>query len=219
VLAVVIVGLGAVAFAGSADNPESTTTSSTTSTAPDSSTVTFLGEEAHADLPPEPGCDQLYFHSTMAMFNPTLADEMLDYDCPFPFDPDSVSMEGGEEDPSIEAPYEARRYQELFDVLAERPYGICAVGRVNEPSVEGFVYGFTISAKADSCAASDPDLGIAIREYASRAHRDAAANERASGTDAVLVLGRFVITISASPENVEELRTAIAEIGADDLGG
>ncbi len=180
----------------------------------DGAPVTFAPDGAHADLPPEPGCDQLFFHARMAMFNPELADQLLDNDCPYPFDPDAISMEGGEEDPSLAAPYEPRRYLELFDVLTAERIGLCSVTRLAEESVRGFVYGFGVTAHADSCAASNANLEIAIREYAERAHRDAAAN--AAKEQIVQVLGRFTVAIDGDDAAVvERLAAAFESIGAE----
>lgn len=176
--------------------------------------VTFLPESAHEGLPPNPGCDQLFVHSAMAMWNPSLADELLDYGCPFPFDPSSISMEGGAEDRSIQAPFEPTKYQDIFDVIASEQFGVCAVGRLPEESVAGFVYGFNVLVRAQTCADGDPNVAVTIREYASRAHRDAAAN---SATGRVVhVLGRFVVSIDGADEaGVNRLDTAIQTLGAD----
>lgn len=189
------------------DQPRSTSSSIVVPTS-----VTFLSEEAHANLPTEPGCDQVAFHSTMAMFDPSLADELVELGCPFPYEPTTISMEGGVEDPTIAAPFEPRRYLEVFEILDRLRFGVCTVGRLNEPSVRGFVYGFTAALQPQSCADSDPSVAVVIREYASRAHRDEAANtERPQRT---LVLGRFIITIAASADDEDLIAEALRAVGA-----
>lgn len=183
---------------------------------PSTTGVTFLGDEAHEHLPADPGCDQLSFHSAMAMWDPTFADEMFDYDCPFPFDAAEISMEGGAEDPSITAPYEPRRYQEIFDVINAEQFGLCAVGRIGEPSVRGFVYGFSITVHSETCAGSNPNVAVIVREYASRAHRDEAANTITAPV--VQVLGRFAITVEGEdPAAIDQLAASFVAIGAEQI--
>lgn len=175
--------------------------------------TTLFAADDHTNLPPTPGCDQLYFHSAMAMWNPSLADEMLDFGCPFPFEAAEVSMEGGVEDPGFAARFEPRRYQELFDIVAAERLGICAVTRLEEPSVRGFVYGFDVRLKADTCKNNDPNTSLVAREYATRAHRDEAAHSL--DADVVMVLGRWTITIDGTDADAtQRLQSALAEIGA-----
>ncbi len=163
-------------------------------------------------------CDQLFFHATMAMFNPSLADELLLYDCPFPYDPAAISMEGGAEDPSIAAPYEPRPYQELFDVMTAERIGFCSFGRVAEPAVRGFVYGFTVAAKPETCAGNDPTIEVVVREYASRAHRGEAANTLAAPV--VQAYGRFTITVDGSDAAaVDRLAAAFVALGVHQVAG
>ncbi len=179
------------------------------------SSVTFAPDDAHANLPAEPGCDQLFVHSAMAMWTPILADELLDYDCPFPFEPDQVSMDGGAEDASIAAPFEPHRYQEIFDIIATEKFGMCAVTRLGEPSIRGFVYGFSTKLRADSCVNNDPNVEVIAREYASRPHRDEAANTSAGTVDRTLALGRWTITVDGDdPAAVERLAAQLEAIGA-----
>lgn len=182
------------------------------------SSVTFAPDDVHASLPTDPGCDQLYFHSAMAMWNPVLADELLDYECPFPFEPDQVSMEGGTEDPSIAADYEPRRYQEIFDIVAAEQFGMCSVARLGEPSVRGFVYGFGTKLRAESCANNDPNVEVIVREYATRAHRDEAANSSVDTPDRTLVLGRWTITlIGDDTADIDRLARRFEAIGASSI--
>ena len=171
--------------------------------------VTFLPDAAHVDLPAEPGCDQLAFHSAMAMWNPALADEMLAADCPFPFEPESIDLSGGAEDPTIDAAFEPRPFQQIFDLLTAERAGICAVARLGEESVQGFVWGFEVKAQSDGCAENQPDLTIRVREYATRAHRDQAANELPAGS--ALVLGRWAIELDGASD---PLRAGLVDLGA-----
>jgi hypothetical protein len=171
--------------------------------------VTFLPDAAHEQLPAAAGCDQLAFHSAMAMWNPALADEMLAADCPFPFEPESIDLSGGAEDPTIDAPFEPRPFQQIFDLLTAERAGICAVARLGEESVQGFVWGFEVKAQSDGCAENQPDLTIRVREYATRAHRDQAANELPAGS--ALVLGRWAIELDGASD---PLRAGLVDLGA-----
>jgi hypothetical protein len=174
--------------------------------------TTLFGADDHSNLPPE-GCEQLKAHSGMGMWDAVLADQLLDYDCAFPVDPSLVSMEGGQEDPSIAAPFEPRRYKELFDTLNTAGFGMCTVARTAEPSERGFVYGFTISVHSPTCAENNPDVQMIAREYASRAHRDEAANTLDAAH--VMALGRWVVTVDgANTESATTLAAAIAQLGA-----
>ncbi len=174
--------------------------------------VTFLPDAAHVDLPAEPGCDQLAFHSAMAMWNPALADEMLAADCPFPFDPESIDMSGGQEDPAIAAAFEPRRFQQVFDLLAAERAGVCAVTRLGEESAHGFVWGFEVRAQSGGCADNQPDLAIRVCEYATRSHRDEAAH--ALPAERALVLGRWTIELDGA---TSDLRQALLDLGASTL--
>lgn len=180
------------------------------------SSVTFLPDSEHVALSPNPGCDEISVHMAMSMWNPALADEMLVRQCPFPFDPESVSMEGGTEDLSLDAPFEPLMYQDIFDAVAREEYGICAVTRVPEPSTRGFVYGFGVPLKDGGCADGDPNVMLTIREYASRAHRDEAAHstERIGSR---YVLGRWVIELSGDASAARPLHDSILALGAAQL--
>lgn len=184
-----------------------------TATAQSGPGTTLFAPDDHTNLPAEPGCDQLSFHSAMQMWNPALADEMLTYDCPFPFEPETIGMDGGAEDPSLAAPFEPHRYQEIFDVITAERIGTCSIGRTPDPSERGFVYGFTVRLRADTCAENNPNVEVVIREYATRAHRDEAAH--ALTAPLVQVFGRWTIALDGSdPDAIRRLATSIANLGA-----
>lgn len=175
--------------------------------------TTLFAPDDHTNLPAEPGCDQLSFHSAMQMWNPALADELLTYDCPFPFEPETIGMEGGAEDPSLAAPFEPHRYQEIFDVITAERIGTCSIGRTPDPSVRGFVYGFIVRGRAETCAENNPNVEVVIREYATRAHRDEAAH--ALTAPSVQVFGRWTIAYDGSdPDAIRRLAGSVAELGA-----
>ena len=188
------------------------TSAATTTVAGDSASpvsVTFLPDAAHEQLPGAPGCAELAFHSAMAMWNPSLADEMLAAGCPFPFETESIDLTGGAEDPDIAAAFEPRPFQQIFDLLTAERAGICAVARLGEESLRGFVGGFEVKTQTGGCADNQPDLTIRVREYATRAHRDQAAHELPAGR--ALVLGRWAIELDGADE---QLRAGLVELGA-----
>lgn len=210
-LAAVLV-LAAIIFGDRGDDVTERATNPTVTVVDDAASpvsVTFLPDAAHDQLPAAPGCDQLAFHSAMAMWNPALADEMLAAGCPFPFEPESIDLTGGAEDPDIAAAFEPRPFQQIFDLLTAERAGICAVTRLGEESVRGFVWGFEVKTQSGGCADNQPNLTIRVREYATRAHRDQAAHEL-STADA-LVLGRWTIELDGTDD---QIRAGLVDLGA-----
>ena len=218
-IAVAVVGVAVVAVLiavvvkSAGDDDPAVGGPAATATAQSEPGTTLFAPDDHTNLPAEPGCDQLSFHSAMQMWNPALADEMLTYDCPFPFDAAAVSMEGGAEDPALAAPFEPHRYQEIFDVITAERIGTCSIGRTPDPSVRGFVYGFIVRGRAETCAENNTNIEVVIREYATRAHRDEAAH--ALIAPSVQVFGRWTIAYDGSdPEAIRRLAESIAALGA-----
>lgn len=141
------------------------------------------------------GCDADAMHASMMMLDPLVADGLLESGCPWPYSADVV-IEGGAEDPSIAAAFEPRRYAEIFDLLTVDRLGMCSVLRLPDPVVDGFVFGFRTQLHPGGCADGVATVQLDMREYATRAWRDAAARAAADGGAAanVVVLGRWVIT-------------------------
>jgi hypothetical protein len=167
-----------------------------------------------------PGCDQQQMHASMMMFNPVVADELLTGTCPWPYDA-TIVVAGGVEDPSIAAPFEARTYQEVFDLLTAEKFGTCNVSRLAEPMTNGFVFGFEIGTYPGGCAGGEATVHITLREYASRAWRDVAAGDtiHTEGTPSTaVVLGRWVITLEGSDAPaIERLASELVGMGASPM--
>lgn len=155
-----------------------------------------------------PGCDADEYHHAMKMFDPTVADALLDSGCPWPYD-SSIALEGGQEDPSIAAPFEARRYAEVFEVVTSERFGMCAVSALSDERVDGFVFGFGLALRPGGCAEGTATVQVDLREYATRGWRDAAA--RAAAGEHVLVLGRWVVTVDGPDTAGAERFAALLE--------
>lgn len=142
------------------------------------------------------GCDAEAYHRTMMMFNPTAADELLDSGCPWPYDA-TIELAGGAEDPSIAAAFEPHRYAQIFEIITRERFGMCTVAPLADERVEGFVFGFGVALNPAGCAENEATVRVDIREYATRAWRDSAANAAtAEGVPHVVVVGRWVISVT-----------------------
>lgn len=142
------------------------------------------------------GCDADAYHHTMMMFDPTAADDLLDSGCPWPYDA-TIELVGGAEDPSIAAAFEPHRYAQVFEIITRERFGMCAVSTLADERVDGFVFGFGVALNPAGCAENVSTVQVDIREYATKAWRDSAANAAtAEGVPHVVVLGRWVISIA-----------------------
>ena len=178
------------------------------------------GHDDHATQVLE-GCDAQAYHNTMMMFDPLAADGLLDTGCPWPYDA-TIEVAGGTEDPAIDEPFEPQRYAGVFDVIAAERYGMCSVATLADAQVNGFVFGFGVALNPAGCASGDATVQLVIREYASRAWRDTAANIAASagGDEHIVVLGRWVMTIAGSDAaGAARLVEALAPLGGTELTG
>ncbi len=89
------------------------------------------------------GCESTHSGHNVMRWNATMADEMVAAGCEWPYDPFLVPLEGGEEDPALDAPFEARLYSEIWDMIGQVDVGVCAVSALpEEPGAGGFVFGF-----------------------------------------------------------------------------
>lgn len=159
-----------------------------------------------------PGCDQAAMHSVMMMFNPTVADGLIDGTCPWPYDA-RIDLSGGAEDASLAAPFEPRRYQELFDLFTSMRYGVCNVSTLPDPIDNGFVFGFGVGLRPEGCGEGGATANVTIREYATRAWRDAAS--AADPAVSPMVLGRWAITVDGTDAAaVEALMLELTALGA-----
>lgn len=176
------------------------------------------GHEGH-DTQVLAGCDAEAYHNTMMMFDPLAADGLVDSGCTWPYDA-TIVVEGGTEDPSIDEPFEPQRYADVFDVIGTERYGMCSVASLADPHVNGFVFGFGVALNPSGCAGGDATVQLVIREYASRAWRDTAAVTAAGagGTEHIVVLGRWVMTIAGTDaDGAARLVEALAPLGGVEL--
>lgn len=200
-----VVAVGAVALlSGDDDSPSG-------SADPASSAPGGVGDESTAE-PLGAECQNLHAGHGIAMWNSAMADEMTAAGCPFPYAPFDPPMEGGEEDPTIAAPFEPRLYDDLWQVYSELGLGVCQVATLDEESVDGFAFGFRYAVGPPGCPDLDGEAAVVAREYVTRAHRDAHANAAASPE--TLVLGRWVLQVEGTPERVSELIAGLEGIGA-----
>jgi hypothetical protein len=189
------------------DGTDETASSSSTAAdaaEPSSSTATTTAGSS-AD------CDAVGVHIQMAMWNPTLADEMLAIGCPWPYEPALQGLAGGAEDQSIDQPFEGRPYTDLFEVLDTELFGICQVAAVPQDPATGLVFGFDVGAQPDGCR-EGATVTMHVMEWATRGHRDAAANGAANGS---LVLGRWTVTVDGTDlDAAQRLAGAVIALGA-----
>lgn len=160
----------------------------------------------------DPACESLHEgHAAMA-WNPTSADEMVESDCGWPYEPYLVSVDGGQEDPGIAAEFEPRLYQEVSETIGEIGLGLCGVNALPEDPGDGFVFGFRYDAAEPGCPDFTPTAELTAREYVTRAHRDAAAND-AEGAETI-VLGRWVLEVEGTDQDqVDELTAELIDLG------
>jgi hypothetical protein len=158
------------------------------------------------------GCEGV--SDTMMMLSPSSADSLLGGPCPWPYDA-TIDTTGGQEDPSITAPFKAHPYQDLFDLAAVAGFGVCNVGRLPDPPADGFVFGFTIDVRSGSCADGPATASIVAREQATRAWRDQNAHRAdTSGADRTMVFGRWVIVLTGDEAVTAVVAERLAGAGA-----
>ncbi len=164
-------------------------------------------------------CSAAHAAHNVAMWDPAMADEMLDAGCPWPYEPFVTAIEGGQENPSLAATFEARRYSELWDALQEAGFGVCAVAALPEPPAEGFAFGFRYEVRPDGCEGGEQVADLVVREHVTRAWRDARAAELGA-EGPVLVLGRWTLTAEDATEfAANRLFETLVALGAVTAGG
>ncbi|MEX0847903.1 MAG: hypothetical protein WD023_09005 [Ilumatobacteraceae bacterium] len=162
---------------------------------------------------PMPGCEG-DAAAAMMMLSPSSADALLGGPCPWPYDA-GISVSGGQEDSSIDAPFEPHAYQDLFDLAAAAQLGVCNVGRLPAPVTDGFVFGFIIDVRSGSCGDGPATVSIEAREQATRAWRDQNAHRAAdSGAGRAMVLGRWVIVLTGDEQVVSGVSDRLVASGA-----
>lgn len=170
-----------------------------------SSSATVSGAELRLDvftladhdaLPVDAGCEQLAYHSQMAMWNSTLADDLLDFGCAFPILLGTTTGTVPSSAPPLAVEFGPLRYQGVVAGLQRAGFEVCTEVRVVEAPGNGFVYGFIFHLRQVSCVSDSAEIELVVREYATREHRDAAARRMADrdGDLMPLALGRWVIS-------------------------
>ena len=204
VVAIVVVG-AAIWFVASGD-------SSDTATPTDGGGARAPGDSL------DPGCESLHEgHAAMA-WNPTSADEMVEADCAWPYEPYLISTEGGQEDPAIDVEFEPRLYQELSESIGEIGLGLCSVNTLPEEAGDGFVFGFRYDAAEPGCPDFTATVELTAREYVTRAHRDAAANDL--DDPEAIALGRWVLVVEGTDqERIDQLTAQLVDMGGDPVDG
>lgn len=172
------------------------------------------GETADSVLALSSECAALHSGHNAMSWDPVMADEMVENGCGWPYEPFLVSAEGGQEDAALDgAPFGARLYAEMWELLARSSVGVCSVGALPDPSDQGFVFGFRYQIAQPGCPGAEPTLDLVVREYASRAQRDAAFEELSE--EAPFVLGRWVLTLGDGGGAMADRVTAgLVDLGA-----
>lgn len=144
-------------------------------------------------------CGEAHLAHSEAMWDPSMADEMLDAGCPWPYEPFVTSTEGGTENPNLAAAFEARRYSDLWDALQAADLGVCSVAVLPEPPGDGVAFGFRYEVRPGGCEGTEQVAELVVREHVTRAWRDAQASEMGA-LGPVVVLGRWTLTVDNATE-------------------
>lgn len=155
-------------------------------------------------------------HNLMS-WDPTMADEMLDRGCGWPYEPFVSSGAGGREDPTLAAPFEPRRYAELWDLLGRADVGVCSVSSLPDPPADGFAFGFRYAVAEPGCPGAAATVDLVAREYVGRGPRDAAAHAVDDGARA-FVLGRWALSLSDG-DLAEAVAEELLDLGASEVTG
>ncbi len=201
--AVMTVALIGSAGAGCSSENETVTNAvtntATTSTETTTTSVNSECEETHAG------------HSAM-MWTPVMADEMTEAGCGWPAEPFLVDLGGGRDDPDLSAPFEPRRYDELWDAITASGLALCTVGTAAKSDREspGRAFGFDYQLALPGCPNATPTGLLHVDEFGTEAQRDSAARA-ADSTGTSFVLGRWVIRLEGEASAVEP---KLLEVGA-----
>ncbi|MBK5222678.1 MAG: hypothetical protein JJE52_07350 [Acidimicrobiia bacterium] len=161
-------------------------------------------------------CENVHAAHAVAMWSAVMADEMTSAECPWPYEPFLTSMDGGKEDASLAAPFEARCYDDLWQMLSTMSVGVCQVARIADWPAPGFVFGFTYAVGPPGCPADTAVVVMSVAEHATRALRDASAHDVASSADPTFVLGRWVITLTGSGD-IQPIAEELRSLGAAEV--
>lgn len=165
-------------------------------------------------------CADVHEGHATAMWDPTMADEMTESGCPWPYEPfvpesvDGDSDGSGSDAPASDAPFEAHLYADVWTAISGSEVGVCQVAARTDGSVPGRAFGFAYEIAPNGCPDGVAVGVIVVDEFATEADRDAAARVTADQWPA-LVLGRWVIGLEGDAEAV---RPALEDLGAQPVG-
>ncbi|MGY6501504.1 MAG: hypothetical protein ACXIVQ_11520 [Acidimicrobiales bacterium] len=171
---------------------------------------TSASEATGPALPAE--CENLHAGHDHMMWNPVMADEMTEADCPWPYEPFVVAADGGQVDESIAAHFEPVLYSELWDMFGRSDLGVCQVALLPDEPDDGLVFGFTYTVSQPGCAEDAERVDVVVREFVARGWRDHHAGEASS--QRVLVFGRWVIEIDGSSPIADTIVGGLGDLGA-----
>lgn len=142
-------------------------------------------------------CVEVHAGHALMMWSPVMADEMADAGCAWPYQGFAVDLGGGADDPVLDAPFVARRYGDLRNMIFDAGYGTCSFGADTAAGVPGRAFQFTYSVSPGGCFDGAATGLVVVAEWGTEAQRDRAAVERLPGETNV-VLGRWTIRLSGS---------------------
>lgn len=155
-------------------------------------------------------------HSAM-MWNPTMADEMLDAGCGWPYEPFLVELDGGRDSPDIDVEFTPARYADLWTAISTGSVGVCSVGTdvdgtdLPDEARTGRAFGFDYQLGPQGCPDATPTGSLTVSEYGTEAQRDAAAVALAADGTEVFVVGRWVISLGGDTPGIA---SALEQLGA-----
>lgn len=142
----------------------------------------------------EGACDASAASESLMMWDPVRADEMVTAECPWPYLPFLVPLDGGEDSPELSAVFEPKLYAELWTVISESGMGVCSVRTELDGPGQGRAFGFTYEVGPAGCPGAEPTGALVVNEYGTEAQRDSAALDLDGTTgERVLVLGRWAM--------------------------
>ena len=159
------------------------------------------------------GCDGVHAGHQMKMWNPTMADEMVDAGCGWPYPPFQLEEAAGADSPDLDAPFEPTHYAELWQRISGSGFGTCAVATDLEGGEPGALFEFTYRIGPPGCPGAAPTGELIVAEYGTEAQRDAAAVVAGDGSS--FVLGRWNLRLSG---DADQLEPALVAMGAQRAG-
>lgn len=149
-------------------------------------------------------CAEAHEGHATSMWDPTMADEMVDAGCPWPYEPfvpEEAEGDAPADDPSLDAPFEAHRYAEVWTAISSTDVGVCRIAARTDDAVPDRAFGFAYEVGPGGCPDGRPTGAVVVDEFATEGGRDAAAR-RAADAGPALVLGRWAISLEGDADAV-----------------